>query len=409
MPLHPEKSRLFAPASFGAFKLKHRVILAPLTRNRATKSQEHEKTWFPDDLNVEFYSECATDGGLMVTEATPISIQASGLPGVPGIFTDEQKAGWKRVVEAVHEKGGIFLMQLWHQGRKTHSIVTGMQTLSASAVPITDSQYRWGGVHTLDWEVPKAMTQEDINAVKIEYVDAAKSAREAGFDGIEVHGANGYLPDQFLHSNINVRTDSYGGSPENRCRFLLELVTELGNIIGFDRVGVRLSPFGFFNQTRGKKRLFQWTYLCKELSGLNLAYVHLIEPRFDEVRTEQDKLRDLTSDTSENEQPEFTKDQLTLRPFREALGNTPCIVAGGYNYSNCWEGIERGDYDAIAFGRYFTSNLDLVEKLRTGKPFAKYDRSKFYGPFPDNAIGYTVHPNQELAAPDEAPQTSHGR
>ncbi|KAF9482416.1 FMN-linked oxidoreductase [Pholiota conissans] len=409
MSSSPEQSKLFTPATFGAFELKHRVVLAPLTRNRGTQSQKYERTWFPDNLNVEYYSKCATEGGLLITEATPISLQSSGLPGVPGIFTDEQVVGWKKVVDAVHAKGGVFVMQLWHQGRNTHSCVTGMQTLSASAVSITESQYSWNGVPSVDWEVPKAMTQEDIDMVKKEYVDAAKAAREAGFDGIEIHGANGYLPDQFLHSNTNLRTDSYGGSSENRCRFLLELASELGNAIGFDRVGVRLSPFGFFNQTRGKDRLYQWAYLCRQLSRLDVAYVHLIEPRFDEARSEQEKLRDLTSSDSEQELPGLAADQLTSHPFREALGRTPCIVAGGYNFSNCWEGIERGDHDAIAFGRYFTSNLDLVIKLRTGKSFVRYDRSRFYGPFPDNAAGYTSNFPQEIASPDDAPQTSHGK
>ncbi|KAF8168449.1 putative 12-oxophytodienoate reductase [Crassisporium funariophilum] len=398
----PSNSKLFTPVVLGALKLDHRVILAPLTRNRGTKSSKCPRTWYPDELNVEYYTQRATHGGLLITEATPISIQASGMLGVPGIFTSEQKAGWKKVVDSVHDRGSLIVMQLWHQGRNTHSRVTGTHTLSASSIPITDTQHRWDGIPTEDWEVPRAMTLEDIEMVKKEYADAALVAREVGFDGIEVHGANGYLPDQFLHSNVNIRTDSYGGTPENRCRFLLQVVMELGKAIGVDRVGVRLSPFGFFNQTRGSDRIYQWSYLCKELSSLGVAYVHLIEPRFDEIRSEQDKLQELETHT------DLSQEQLTLRPFRIALGSTPCVVAGGYNPSNCWEGIEQGEHDAIAFGRYFCSNADLVNKLRTGKPLARYDRSRFYGPFYDNEIGYTVHPNQTFAAPDEAPQTSHG-
>ncbi|KAH9486842.1 Flavin oxidoreductase hxnT [Psilocybe cubensis] len=182
-------------------------------------------------------------------EATPTSIQASGVDGVPGIFTDEQQLGWKKVVDAVHQKGGLFVMQckllsksalkplivvidisslVWHQGRNTHSLRTGIHTISSSAVPITDTKFN----KVIDWETPKAMTQDDINKVKLEYVHAAKAARAAGFDGIEIHAANG---------NINHRTDSYGGSPENRCRFLLELTTDIGIAIGFDKVAVRLS------------------------------------------------------------------------------------------------------------------------------------------------------------------------
>lgn len=282
------------------------------------------------------------------------------MPGVPGIFTEEQKEGWRKVVDAVHAKGGIMVMQcmclpicnpsasnssfaVWHQGRNTHSRMTGQPPVSASAVPITDSVHRWGEIPSTSWETPKAMTQGDIDRVKGEYVAAALSAREVGFDGIELHAANGYLPDQFMHSNINQRTDAYGGSPEKRCRFLLELASDLGQAVGFDRVGVRLAPFGFFNQTRGNERIKQWKYACRELAALDVAYVHLIEPRFDEVRSEQDKLRDLTSAAGAengNDDPPFTEDQLNLKLFRAELGNTPCIVAGGYNFSNCWAGIE---------------------------------------------------------------------
>ncbi|EPQ53164.1 NADPH dehydrogenase [Gloeophyllum trabeum ATCC 11539] len=388
-PVDPSQSKLFAPLVLGNLSLSHRIVLAPLTRNRASSSEAHKNTWVPNELNTLYYYQRATPGGLLISEATPISRRASGSLGVPGIYTLEQCQGWASITKAVHDKQGFIFCQLWHQGRAAHSRLTGLEPWSSSAVPI-QTLHRAKGYDPAPFDTPHSMTYDEIQEVHQEYITAARNAIASGFDGVEVHACNGYLPDQFHHSNINVRMDEYSGSPEARCRFTIELAQKLCDAIGSDKVGVRLAPFGLYNETRGDDRRHQWTYLCSALSKLEVAYVHLIEPRFDEWRSEGEKLELLhRSDT---------KEEVSLRPYREAIRSpTKCIVAGGYHPGNCWEGVEKGEHDAVAFGRWFVSNPDLVERLRTGKPLYRYDRSLFYGPFDNNEIGYTVHLSREFA------------
>ncbi|BGP12766.1 hypothetical protein JCM10213_007281 [Rhodosporidiobolus nylandii] len=380
---------LFSPFTLGggAIHLKHRAVLAPLTRNRASPSSTVERTYVPNDLMVEYYSQRATEGGLLISEATPVSLVASGMPGIPNLFTDESVEGWKKVISAVKAKGGLFFFQLWHQGRNAHSSASGIHPVSSSPVAITDAPHGWRGLPTLPFEVPHALTTEEIAATQQDFVNAAKRAMEAGADGVEIHAANGYLFDQFHHDNINQRTDSYGGSIENRNRFTLETVDKICAAIGASRFGVRLAPFGMFNQTRGSQRQEQWTALCGELNKRGLAYIHLIEPRFDELKSEAEKMSAL------GENNPMDQLELSLRPYREACADTPVIAAGGYNDKNFNERLG-ADHDLVAFGRYFCSNGDLVERLRTGQKLFPYDRSRFYGPFPDNEVGYTVHPLQ---------------
>ncbi|KZT30306.1 FMN-linked oxidoreductase [Neolentinus lepideus HHB14362 ss-1] len=340
---------LFAPLHLGSILLSHRVVLAPLTRNRARPSETYINTWVPTELNVSYYSERATPGGLLISEATPVSRRASGTLGIPGIFTPEQCEGWAKVTRVVHEKQGFIFCQLWHQGRTTHSRLTGLETWSASAIPIQETPHLSKGLDPVPQDVPHAMSLSDIQETHQEYVSAAQNAIASGFDGVEVHGANGYLPDQFHHSNVNVRTDEYGGTPEKRCRFTIELVEKLCRAVGKDKVGVRLSPFGLFNETRGEDRQRQWTYLCGKLSELGIAYIHLIEPRFDEWRTEAQKLDWLLHRAD-------TREEASLRPYRAAIQPpTACIVAGGYHPGNCWEGVEK-----VRLFRMFLSNLSSV-------------------------------------------------
>ncbi|WVQ94021.1 hypothetical protein IAU59_001099 [Kwoniella sp. CBS 9459] len=395
----------WTPLRIGDIELSHRVVLAPLTRNRATKSDNYPLTWFPSDLMKEYYEQRATPGGLLISEATPVSLRASGYPGVPGWFTPEQPPAWIPIVQAVHTKGGFFFAQLWHQGRTTHSMYSGHQPESSSATPV-DGSLRKAGAEGVPYEVPKAMTVEDIEKTQDEFVSAALKAREVGFDGIEIHAGNGYLFDQFHHSNINTRTDQYGGSIENRCRFTLETVTKLCAAIGPSKVAVRLTPFGLFNQTLGEKRIEQWTYLCEELGKFGLAYVHMIEPRFDEFKSAAEKqsflegmaVASAVAKSSNIANPSAAVDTLSLQPFREVLGGTPLMVAGGYGPDNLHEGIQRGDHDLVAFGRYYVANPDLVSRLKSGEPLYKWDRSRFYGPFEDNEVGYTVFPTREYAS-----------
>lgn len=222
-----------------------------------------------------------------LTDVSPVSVRASGKPGVPGLFTDEQQAGWRPIVDAVHAKEGVFFAQLWHQGRNTHSLISGQQPLSASAVAI-DGTMRWND-QDVPFEIPKAMTKDEIEETQDEYAAAAARARAVGFDGVELHGGNGYLFDQFLHDNseypdtgtmepahsrlVNIRDDEYGGNIQNRCRFLLETVDKVAAAIGSGRLAVRLTPFGLFNGAQGSQRVEQWRYLCSELDKKQLAYV----------------------------------------------------------------------------------------------------------------------------------------
>ncbi|WWC62257.1 uncharacterized protein I303_104853 [Kwoniella dejecticola CBS 10117] len=383
---------VWCPIKIGDCQLSHRVVLAPLTRNRGTKSSQHDHTWVPNELMKEYYSLRATPGGLLISEATPVSLRASGLYGIPGNFTPEQQAGWKTIVSTVHAKGGYMFNQLWHQGRTTHSGLIGGQTPeSSSDVPI-DGMFQWNGLSARPYEVPRAMSKKDILDTQADFVQAAKNAMLVGFDGIEVHGGNGYLFDQFLHSNINTRTDEYGGSSKNRCRFVLETIEKLCDAIGPQKVAIRLTPFGLFGQTYGSDRLEQWSYLCAELSKFGLAYVHLIEPRFDELKSAGEKqiaLKDMVESGSED---------ISLLPFRKALcDHTPIITAGGFGPDNMSESIKYGVSDLVAFGRYFVANPDLIDRLKNGEPLYKWDRSRFYGPFDDNELGYTVFKERHIA------------
>ncbi len=232
---------------------------------------------------------------------------------------------------------------------------------------------------------PVEMTVANIGQTIGDYRRAARAALDAGFDGVELHGANGYLPEQFLSTNINRRTDAYGGTVEKRCRFMLELMAALAAEVGQENLAIRLSPFGLFNQARGEQRLETWGHLCRELKkGLpRLSYVSFIEPRFEQLFAEEEKDGFLRS---------WGLADVDLSPFRRIFGDTPFFSAGGFDDTNAWGVLERGDYDALLFGRYFTSNPDLVERLRNGWPLAPYDRSRFYGPFEDNSVGYIDFP-----------------
>ncbi|KAJ5257238.1 hypothetical protein N7478_013342 [Penicillium angulare] len=361
---------LFEPLRLGALSLKHRVIQAPCTRMRATK--ESEGIFVPNDLNVEYYSQRASDG-----------VQAAGYPGVPGIFTESQIAGWKRVTDAVHAKGALILCQLWHVGRATTpSLLGGQQPISSSDIPISGDALD-GTAYAAS--PPRPMTMEEIQDLVKEYGAASKRAMEAGFDGVEIHGANGYILDQFLHDNVNKRTDEYGGSIENRSRIILEVIKEVTSAIGADRVGIRLSPYNYFQDTRDSSPNTHWLKVCSSIASLSdeskPIYVHMVEPRFDEVLDEKAKIDSLPS-----EKP-------SLDVFRPTLkkGGIALMVNGNFNASNSGSKLLNDGADAVAFGRYFISNPDLPRRLKEGLPLNKYDRSTFYGAsLPEK--GYTDYP-----------------
>ncbi|KAJ5133760.1 Aldolase-type TIM barrel [Penicillium atrosanguineum] len=384
-----EDSALFRPLTIsnGALTLRHRIIHAPLTRNRGvplnpTSTPENpNRIWIPGDLVVDYYAQRATEGGLMISEGIPPSLESNGMPGVPGLFTPEQAAGWKRV--------------LWHAGRATIPQMTGSPAVCPSA-SVWDSATECyshppvGSTEPVPYanHPPIEMSVKHIKQTIKDYCDAAKTAVEIGFDGVEIHGGNGYLPEQFLSSNINKRTDSYGGSPAKRCQFVFELMAEVAAAIGEQNLAIRLSPFGLFNQARGEQRLETWTYLCEGLkkSLPALSYVSFIEPRFEQIFGPEEKDKFLES---------WGLLDVTLDRFREIFGSTPFFSAGGWDDKNPWGVIESNKYDALLYGRYFISNPDLVHRLKNNLPLTDYDRSRFYGPFEDNAFHYTDYTHAE--------------
>ena len=311
---------------------------------------------------------------------------------MPGIFTQKQIDGWKRVTDAVHAKGAFIYCQLWHVGRATTpSFLGGENPVSASDIPIAGNGLDGSPYAQTP---PKPMTVEQIKELTEEYAAASKRALEAGFDGVEIHGANGYLLDQFLHDNVNVRSDEYGTNIEGRCRFPLEVIKAVTTAIGADRVGMRLSPYNYFQDTRDSKPNEHWEYLCEQIATLpedqRLSYIHMIEPRFDEVLDEQAKMDSLTGNPDGGK---FGGRPNSLTPFRQILakGGVKFLSAGSFNRDNSAPKIESGDADAIVFGRSFIANPDLPKRLAEGLPLNDYDRSTFYGADPPEK-GYTDYP-----------------
>ncbi|KAL3425683.1 NADH:flavin oxidoreductase NADH oxidase [Phlyctema vagabunda] len=392
-------SKLFQPLAIGngSLKLSHRVVLAPLTRNRgiplnpSATPEAPNRVWYPGDLMVEYYVQRTTPGGLLISEGLPPNLEGNGMPGVPGIFAEEQRVGWKKVVDAVHAKGGYIYAQLWNAGRASIPQHTGMATISASATPYEgDEVYPYpppGSTTQVKYAdfPPTELSVDGIQKQIGDYVKAAKTAvEECGFDGVELHGGNGYLPEQFLSSNINTRTDEYGGSPEKRCKFVLDLMAALADAVGEDKLAIRLTPFGLYNQAKGLQRMETWGHLCRELKRKHsLSYVHFLEPRYEQVFSLEEKSKFLES---------WGMAQVDLKPFRDIFGDTPMFSAGGWSDKNAWGILEDEMYDALAIGRLFLSTPDLVERLKKGLPLNAYDRNRFYGPFPDPEVGYTDYP-----------------
>ncbi|GME22315.1 NADH:flavin oxidoreductase NADH oxidase [Neofusicoccum parvum] len=393
---------LFKSVQLGKLALGHRIVYAPLTRMRAQK--ESDGVFVPHDLNVQYYKQRASKGGLLLTEATDICHYASGYPGVPGVFTPSQLAGWKKVTDAVHAEGGYIFCQLWHTGRASPpSFRAGTQPVSSSDVPISGNAL--DGTAYGD-NPPRPLTVSEIHGLTQEWAAAAKRAvDEAGFDGVEIHGANGYLLDQFLHDNVNKRTDAYGGSVENRCRFPLEVITAVAAAIGGERTGIRLSPYNYFQDTKDSNPNAHWAHLCEQIAQLphKPAYVHMVEPRFDEALDEQAKLDALAAYTShdgvEAEATAARKAPNSLVPFRRILakGGVKFLAAGGFTRENAAPVVEADDADCVIFGRWFLANPDLPRRLAEGLPLNEYDRASFYGADPPQK-GYVDYPFFEEAS-----------
>ena len=360
---------LFTPLQLGDLTLANRVVMAPLTRMRSKQPGN-----IPWELNATYYAQRAS-AGLIISEATQVSQQGQGYPGTPGIHSTEQVAGWKLVTDTVHKAGGRIFLQLWHVGRISHR-----SHQPGGDVPVAPSAIKpSGGTFSADWkpvefETPRALETDEITGVVQDYFKGAKNAQEAGFDGVEVHGANGYLLDQFLQDGSNKRTDQYGGSIENRARLLLEVIDEAINVWGASRVGVRLSPYGTFNDMSDSNPVGLFTYVLEQLSKRRIAYVHLIEPRSSSAGSQDGNIAGA---------PE------TAKIFRKAFQGV-LISAGGYNRTEALKAVESGAVDGVAFGRLFISNPDLPARLQKDADLNAYDRSTFYG---GGEKGYTDYPS----------------
>ncbi|KLV03172.1 N-ethylmaleimide reductase [Photobacterium aquae] len=347
---------LFRPITLGSLLLNNRIVMPPMTRSRASQPGN-----VANDMMATYYAQRAS-AGLIVAEGTQISEMGQGYAWTPGIYTQEHIAGWKKVTDAVHEKDGAIFAQLWHVGRVTHpDNIGGNQPISSSALKaenvkvfIDNGTDAPGFVEVVE---PREMTKEDIKKVVGEYRQAALNAIEAGFDGIELHAANGYLVNQFIDSEANNRTDEYGGSIENRLRFLGEVVEAMTDAIGTDRVGVRLAPFTSLNGTVDKTPVETYTAAAKLLDALNVVYVHIAEVDWDDA-------------------PD------TPAEFKQAVRDAykgVIIYAGRYNSDKASEAIDSGLADMIGFGRPFIANPDLPSRIQHGYPMAEHDPNTLFG------------------------------
>jgi N-ethylmaleimide reductase len=369
---------LFSPLQVGPYELEHRVAMAPLTRMRAAKP-----SLAPRPLNAEYYAQRATPGGLIIAEASPVAATGFGNPGVPGIYSEAQIAGWREVADAVHAKGGIIFLQLWHVGRVSHSSFqpNGALPVAPSAVAIS-AEYKTvtaDGKPTI-YETPRALETDEVPGIVAAFREAARNAMQAGFDGVEIHGANGYLLEQFLQSRTNLRTDRYGGSIENRARLLLEVTQAAIEVWGANRVGVRLSPYGIANDSGEPDPMPLYGHAVKSLDRLGLAYLHIIEPRSS------------GSGRAEVNWQNVPSAMVLFRPFWSGV----LIAAGGFTGEAAEAAIAEKHADAIAFGRIFISNPDLPRRLQQGYPITPYNRATFYG---GEAAGYTDYPVYDELAP----------
>ncbi|QPF91032.1 alkene reductase [Bradyrhizobium commune] len=348
-------SKLYSPVQIGAIRLDHRIVQAPLTRLRSDQPGD-----VPGAMMVKYYAQRASKGGLQIAEATPVSVQGRGYLGAPGIYSDAQVAGWRKVVDAVHAKGGVIVLQLWHVGRQSHvSMTGGVAPLAPSAVPVEDLVFTRDG--WIKASPNRALEVAEIKEIVEQFRQGAIRAKAAGFDGVEIHGANGYLIDQFLQDGSNKRTDSYGGSIENRTRFLLEVTEAVTSVWSGDRVGVRLGPSGTFGSMSDSNPDGLFGYAAQQLNRFGLAYLHLIEPRIDGSKLRADGL------------PPVAAHQLR-RVFKG-----PIIAAGGFERDSAEAIVDTGDADLVAFGRHFAANPDLVQRLRRNLPLNPHDRDTFYG------------------------------
>jgi N-ethylmaleimide reductase len=351
---------LFQPVRLGALELPNRIVMAPLTRSRAGSAG------IPGAMNAAYYAQRAT-AGLIIAEATQISQQAQGYAFTPGVANEAQVAGWRQVTEAVHQAGGRIVLQLWHVGRISHPSLQpgGALPVAPSAIKPEGQAFTESGFQP--FVAPRALGTDEIPGIVEDYHRAARNAQEAGFDGVEIHAANGYLIDQFLRDGTNQRTDRYGGSLENRTRLLLEVTEAVTSVWGSERVGVRISPASPANDMRDSDPQALFNHAVAALAPFNLAYLHVVEGATGGAR-------DLLG--------------FDYGALRRAFGG-PYLANNGYDKPLAEAALREGRADAIAFGRPFIANPDLVERLRTSAPLAAADHKTFYG---GDEHGYTDYP-----------------
>ena len=361
-------AKLFTPKKVGAFDLKHRVVLAPMTRVRTIQPGD-----IPSPIMADFYGQRASEGGLEIIEAASISKSARSYLGAASLFHDGQHAGWQAITDAIHAKGGRAFLQLIHGGRQSHVDVTG------GVVPVAPSVVPFEGVAlTKEGFVPasphRALEIDEIHGIVDDFRNAAVRAKAVGFDGVELHAANGYLVDQFIQDGTNKRTDAYGGPIENRVRFLRESLEALISVFGADRVGVRISPSGEWGGVSDSNPEATFSYVARVLDSYKIAYLHVIEPR---VKGD-DTLHEGHSEVA----------TVYLRPHFSG----PIIAAGGFDRASAIAIVESGVADLVAFGRHFSSNPDLPYRLQHNLPLTPYVRATFWG---GNEVNYSDFPTYE--------------
>lgn len=363
MTVNSNRTDLFTPVTMGAMELANRIVMAPVTRSR------YAEDGIPNELHAEYYAQRAS-AGLIVAEATNISAQGRGYAATPGIWSDEQVAGWKKVTDAVHAAGGKIVSQLWHVGRFSSVELQpdGAAPVAPSAIKAEGDTYTVNGFVPVS--MPRALETDEIPGIIEQYKRAAENAKRAGFDGVEVHSANSYLLDQFLRDSTNHRTDQYGGSIENRARLTLEVTEEIVKIWGNERVGIRLSPVtpDAGNTPPDSNVMAMYGYLIQQLNKFDLAYLHFVEG---------------ATATSREVPAGVDMDALSAQFTGPFIGNN------NYDLEMAIERRAQGTIDAVAFGRLFISNPDLVERLRRGAELTIAPRESFYG---GGAKGYTDWP-----------------
>jgi len=359
---------LLSPVKLGPYELPNRIVMAPLTRNRAGAGN------VPQLLNATYYAQ-RTSAGLIITEASQVSPQGVGYPSTPGIHSSEQIEGWRLVTNAVHERGGHIFLQLWHVGRISHPSLQpgGVLPVAPSAIAPEGEALTYEGPQP--FVTPRALETEEIPGVIEQFRQGAENALAAGFDGVEIHSANGYLLDQFLQDGSNQRSDQYGGSIENRARLLLEVTEAVASVWGANRVGVRLSPSSTFGSMHDSNPTATFGYVANALNNFGLAYLHLVEPRI-----------------AGNETIDNPTSNLTAGYFRSIYKGI-ILSAGGYDRELGDAVLAAGDADLVVFGRLFIANPDLPERFARNAELNQWDRSTFYG---GGEQGYTDYSSLEL-------------